>query len=223
MSLNKHQESSTRQQIIQSAIELFGEKGFEATTTRDIANLSGANLGSLTYHFENKDGLYSAVIQEIIGLLSPLLYQIEALLSQGKELAGDDPTRQAALVKRMVVQTLQTFLGDPSLRILIPMVIRELSRPSSHFDEFYEAVPRRLHETITDLVSWVEKTEPTERTSIIRAHALIGQIVIFHIGRYILQKRLAVDDLGIDEIELIKQQAADFVLGSLNLPRGDSS
>ena len=222
MPVDKHQEPSTKQQIIQSAIKLFGEKGFEATTTRDIANLSGANLGSLTYHFENKDGIYSAVIQEIIGFFSPLLNQIEALLTQGKELAGDDPVRQAALVKRLVSQALQTFLGNPRIRIILPMVMHEFLSPSSHFDELYDAIPRRLHESITDMVSWIENTDPTDKASIIRAHVFLGQIVIFHIGRTILQKRLSVDDLDINDIELIKLQATDFVLRSLQLPQGDS-
>ncbi len=55
----------TRTALIAAGLELFGEKGFEATSTRDIATAAGANLASIAYHFGSKEGLRLACAQAI--------------------------------------------------------------------------------------------------------------------------------------------------------------
>ena len=54
-----------------------------------------------------------------------------------------------------------------------------------------------------------------------RTHALIGQLVVFHIGRAILTRRLGVDDYSEDNVAQIKQQATQSVLMSLGLPHDE--
>lgn len=46
-----------RDAICEAALELFAEKGIEATTTREIAERAGAAEGTLYRHFEGKDDL----------------------------------------------------------------------------------------------------------------------------------------------------------------------
>lgn len=46
-----------RDAICKAALELFAEKGIEATTTREIAERAGAAEGTLYRHFEGKDDL----------------------------------------------------------------------------------------------------------------------------------------------------------------------
>ena len=41
----------TRLALIRAALTLFGSKGFDGTSTRDIAALANANIGSIAYHF----------------------------------------------------------------------------------------------------------------------------------------------------------------------------
>ncbi|RKE36997.1 TetR family transcriptional regulator [Paraburkholderia sp. BL23I1N1] len=55
----------TRQRIIEAAIELFGEHGFEGASTRDIAARAGVNAPALQYYFENKEGVYRACAEAL--------------------------------------------------------------------------------------------------------------------------------------------------------------
>jgi len=64
---------TTRAAILQAADQLFGEHGFDATTTRQIAEHSGANKALIHYHFENKDQLFHAVLDRHCGELSEVL------------------------------------------------------------------------------------------------------------------------------------------------------
>ena len=56
----------TRARLIDSAMRLFGERGFGAATTRDIAVDAGVNAPALQYYFGNKEGLYLACVEFII-------------------------------------------------------------------------------------------------------------------------------------------------------------
>ncbi len=47
----------TRARILEAALRLFREKGFDATTMRDIAAEAGMSLGSAYYYFDAKDAL----------------------------------------------------------------------------------------------------------------------------------------------------------------------
>lgn len=55
---------STRQRLIQAALDLFLSQGVNNTTTRQIANLAEVNEVTLFRHFGNKYGLLLAVIEE---------------------------------------------------------------------------------------------------------------------------------------------------------------
>src|SRR5215475_5733208 len=48
----------TRQQLLDAAGALFAERGFRATTVRDICVAAKANQAAINYHFGDKETLY---------------------------------------------------------------------------------------------------------------------------------------------------------------------
>lgn len=56
------QKKETRAKILQAALELFAEKGFEGASVRDIAGRAGVFHGLIKYHFDNKDALWKAAV-----------------------------------------------------------------------------------------------------------------------------------------------------------------
>ena len=76
--LGERDEGNRRQDLIKGAARLFRRKGFDATTTRDIAAAAGMQSGSPFYHFKSKGALLHAVMEE--GMRSALARQAEALL-----------------------------------------------------------------------------------------------------------------------------------------------
>jgi AcrR family transcriptional regulator len=49
--------------IVEAAIQLFSERGFQGTTTRELAAAAGVTEPVLYQHFETKRDLYSALIE----------------------------------------------------------------------------------------------------------------------------------------------------------------
>lgn len=57
-------QSSARERILDSALQVFAEKGFSAATTREIAKVADVNEVTLFRHFETKSSLFAAVLSE---------------------------------------------------------------------------------------------------------------------------------------------------------------
>lgn len=56
-------ESESRQQILAAALGFFAQKGFAATTVREIVDAAGITAPSLYYYFGSKEGLYMELMQ----------------------------------------------------------------------------------------------------------------------------------------------------------------
>jgi AcrR family transcriptional regulator len=69
-------EAGRRGQIVRESARLFREKGFDATSVRDIAAATGLQSGSWVYHFKTKQDILAAVMEEG---LAQALERIEAI------------------------------------------------------------------------------------------------------------------------------------------------
>jgi AcrR family transcriptional regulator len=52
-----------REQIIETAVNLFSQKGFKGTTTKEIARAAGVSEAMVFKHFASKDALYGAILE----------------------------------------------------------------------------------------------------------------------------------------------------------------
>ncbi len=74
-----------REKILEAADALFGEVGFDATTTREIAERSGVNKALIHYHFKSKEGLLASLLDQYYRQLAETVTQAlasEATLRQ---------------------------------------------------------------------------------------------------------------------------------------------
>lgn len=71
-------EATTRDRILDVALEHFQTKGFSATSLRDIAEDTGVTKAALYYHFTSKDDI-------LLSLTRPLLDATDVLLEEAAE------------------------------------------------------------------------------------------------------------------------------------------
>lgn len=66
-----------RDHIMDEAIALFAEKGFEGSTIRDLAQKAQVNIAMINYYFGSKEKLFEAIVEKrathMRGFLEPIL------------------------------------------------------------------------------------------------------------------------------------------------------
>jgi len=84
---NDKRDKGGRQRLIDAALKLFGEKGFDAVRARDVAAEAGVSHGLIRHHFSSMDGLRKAVDQSIGARFQHLLDQVP--MGNPDELLGE--------------------------------------------------------------------------------------------------------------------------------------
>ncbi len=114
--IDERDDGNRRQALLSSAARLFRRKGFDATTTRDIAAAVGMQSGSPFYHFKSKDALLYAVMEE--GMRSALAHQQAA--AQTVASAGLNPTQ---CLRVLITAHFEVLLGPGS--DFVPVMLYE--------------------------------------------------------------------------------------------------
>ena len=68
----------TRAEILDVATQLFAEKGYDATSLREIAERLGITKAALYYHFRSKDDILRALLEPMNTVVTELLERLEA-------------------------------------------------------------------------------------------------------------------------------------------------
>lgn len=106
--------------IKEAAHALFLQKGFTATTIRDIAELAGTNVAALNYHFGSKKNLFEVVMLE----------KIQLLLGKLTPIFSNESTSLEQKIEAMVNSYIDFLLNDPDL---ITFILNEIRKNNFDF------------------------------------------------------------------------------------------
>jgi AcrR family transcriptional regulator len=118
--------TDTKTRILDAAEKLFGMRGFDSTSLRDITAEADVNLAAVNYHFQSKDSLMEAVICRRI---EPVNRRRLELL----EAAGENPS---------VEEILRAFLSPVIVELKISSVAPLLGRALADPGQFLERIVR---------------------------------------------------------------------------------
>jgi AcrR family transcriptional regulator len=79
----KRDAARTRKSIIESSAKLFAAKGFEATSLRDIAAMSGIRAATIYHYFKDKKAIQFELFEKYYAELADLYEQIYSTLPPG--------------------------------------------------------------------------------------------------------------------------------------------
>lgn len=194
---------ATRQALIDAGLELFGEYGFKATSTRMLAEHANANISSIPYYFRNKEGLYTAVIEYIAEQIQRKLghsYTSVGAALEKPELSNDEV--QTHLVTMMEALA-HLFIESEKAKSWALIILKEQIKPTSAYDILYDNVIKHEHKVLSTLIARMIGCEPDDEIAVIKAHMLIGQVLIFLSARETLLRRLGVKKLTSRHVNLI--------------------
>jgi AcrR family transcriptional regulator len=140
-------DGNRRVELVNAAARLFRRKGFEATSTRDIAAAVGMHSGSPFYHFKSKGALLHAVMDE--GMRTAITRQAAAL-----DAAAASAPDALTLLRVLIRNHFDVLLGPGS--DFIPVMLYEsrsittkqrtaLARLQGDYEALWEPVLQALH------------------------------------------------------------------------------
>jgi AcrR family transcriptional regulator len=132
----------THDRILSAAQKLFAEKGFDATSVRDITTEAGCNVASVNYHFGGKDNLYLETFRSMLTVLR------DRRLEMMDELMERDPTPALEeFVETFAAIMIEPLVGDRRGRLFLNLLSREMIAPRLPRDvlveEFFEPMMER--------------------------------------------------------------------------------
>lgn len=193
---------STRQSLIDSALERFGAKGYDAASTREIAAAASTNIGSIAYYFGGKEGLRRACAEHVVRLIRSV-----ARAALGDE-AGDGvaPIAPDEARRRLeaAVRRLARFLFiQPQARLIVPFILREIASPSIALDIIYAGVMAPTHRRFCRLWAAATGEDPDSENVRLATFAMVGQVLYFRIGQAIITRRMDWRGYGPSEVEAV--------------------
>ena len=165
------QAPDTRERILEAALQVFSERGFDGSTMRDIAARAGANVGLLQYYFGDKQSLWQAAVDRAFEDLERGLEELRANAT-----AGDERERVRSLLRRYV-----RFVGrNPAF---IRLMHDEGSRPGPRMRWLVDRHVRPIYETLT---AWLARAQgdgdvPAGIAPLHLHYILVGAVgLVFH-------------------------------------------
>ncbi len=128
---------STRDKIMDVALNMFSERGYEAVSIRDICGEVGIKESTLYYHFKNKKDILDSLVEKfrshIDGLLSHVDEITEKPAKKGKK--SDDISLQ--MVDSYMIDS---YLFDPFCNLMLRLMMIE----QFHNEEIRELYEKTL-------------------------------------------------------------------------------
>lgn len=193
--------AATREKLINAGLDLFGSMGYDAATTRRLAERAGVNLAAIPYHFGGKEGLYHAVVRFIS---DTILEEAGPGLKEGAAILGRPDASREHLLQGLE-QVLRAFgrfiIGSEYARWFGPIIMKEQMQPSAAFDIIFDGGLGMGHKTLCRFVARLMDRPEDDPETVIRAHTILGQIMAFRAGREIFLRQINRKTLTEEAVE----------------------
>ena len=183
----------TRATLIRAALRLFGTRGFDGTSTRDIAAAANANIGSIAYHFGGKEGLRTACAGFIVDTIGAIAGQaLDAAPAAGPEAA-------TAGLETALERLVGFLIAQPQAGEIVQFILRELAHPTAALDIIYDGVFEPTHKRLCVIWGAATGEDPESDEAKLAVFTMIGQVIYFRIAREAVMRRMGWTSIGQNE------------------------
>src|ERR1700743_2110968 len=158
---------ATRDKLIEAAGRVFAERGFQAATVREICRRAEANVAAINYHFGDKLGLYTAVLQQSVKAA-----KIEALRHA---LDGDAPPEE--ILRRVIRARLESAARQGLPDWQVGIMAHEFAHPTPALAHIVDTVSKPLFARVLDVMGKIAGLPADDRTLQLCAYSLMGPIL----------------------------------------------
>ena len=197
----------TRAQIICTALQVFGERGFNQSSTRDIAAKAGVNPPALQYYFNSKEGLHRACAQYIIDRASQRLQPVIAHATS-QALRSDKTAALKGLEN--LLDALTDSLTEPGTESWSRFIVRSKhdgAGPGMEMIRAHLSLP--TFDAVAGLLAVITDTPASSEVTRLRTLLVFGQVHWMHAGRDQALKIMRWTKFDASKIEMVKEMVRE--------------
>jgi AcrR family transcriptional regulator len=195
----------TRDKLIDAAGHVFAERGFRATTIREICKRAGANVAAVNYTFGDKMGLYTEVLRHSVRAAKTATMNV----ALDSSLSPEDTIR--GVIRARLMSMCREELPDWHIRL----VMHECSQPTGAMQRVVDEGMRPIYDRMKEAVGQVIGLPPDHETTRLSVNSIVGQILFYTFSRPVLMHLQPELKLTPDQLERIADHIADFSLAYL--------
>lgn len=211
----------TRLRLIEEGGRLFARKGFDGVSTRDIAGACGVNLASIAYHFGGKEGLYHAVLEDILGNMQEASEPLVASVQQGIVEADGDADVLAKTTWQFIYDFLVWSLGNRQNYWAVDFLQREILRGHDVLDRFYTSVIGPVYDAGSDLCHAASGNSLSREERVMQGHTLVSMCMGFVRAQHVVLRRMGWETFTPERACDVARSVASSALSMLGLPYPD--
>lgn len=200
--------------MVLAALDLFGKHGFDATTTRMIAQAAEMNLGAIPYYFGSKEDLYA----EAAGYLADFIEQEQAAPLQLLKEQSDQTTDVRALIDQVMAFTLtqaRLLLADKVPASWIQFFLRAQAEHGEAFERIFAQVVEPMQQCLTDIMARIIQRSPDDFQTRVLSFVTLHQFVCFRLADSVLMRRMDWDAITPERVEQLLDVIAPHLRAQL--------
>lgn len=142
---------ATRARLLEEAMRLFAERGYEGVGTRALAEAACSNVALITFHFGSKRGLYEAAIEHVEQRLSTVVVPAEETLRAGLAASDARPGALMELVRGLTHDLLTRLLTNSPTPGFFQLLSHEMHQQGPLSERLWQVFSPVLH-TMEDVL-----------------------------------------------------------------------
>lgn len=193
-------DENSKQKILNSAIKLFANKGFDAVSVREICKDAGVNLCMISYYFGGKKELYKAIIDNLIEKQTQYANTFLDLSIEPKTLAKQEQIDLLLLILDKFVDFFYSKISSD----LILLLLKEQQNSENNFNS-------PVFNYLRKVISAVFNLEVNSKESVYQTLFIISQLNSPKIFPAFSLRLLGQDTFNQEDIKIIRNNIKFYI------------
>jgi len=199
-----HLAEDTRHRLLEAAGEVFGEKGFDAATVREICSRAGANVAAVNYYFGDKERLYIEAVRHA---------HLSRRAHQPPQMSADMPAPER--LRQYIHAMLSRLLDQRRPAWHARLMAREMAEPTRACEELVESYIRSNFELLDGILSEMLPPETPAADRHLIGFSIVGQCLHFKIHQPVARLLVGEEEMRSYDVDRLSEHVTQFSLAAL--------
>lgn len=181
-----------RDKMLLAALDVFGEHGFAAATTRMVAQAASMNLGAIPYYFGSKDELYAQAAEYLAAHIEQRQADSLRVLRSGVTRASSQAELIELVVQFMLSQARMLLSGDVPAS-WVQFFLRAQAEHNEAFERIFSHAIEPVQSTLADVVGRITGRSPRSVETRTLTFLIFHQVMSLRLADTVLLRRLGWD------------------------------